>query len=203
MPRRGRAGRKKKRGRKEAKRRARTRRGTTLKEMSAFVFKHRHLIVKRREELSESERQDLWRMLTYLPGSVTLRDFADRIHRLFDAPEDYHQASCRRAAPVGDPIFRSGPELVRAVEPLSEEEFPKIMAYLRDPISRRVRTNNHGERTNRMVGFLEKVRSEWRRRRTLVRFLVLRLAHIGSRAAVGAGPTGSRRDLTSSDKTSG
>ncbi len=56
-----------------------------------------------------------------------------------------------------------------------------------------VRTNNHVERTNRMVRFLEKVRSEWRRRRTLVRLLVPRLAHIWSRAAAGSGRTGSRR----------
>jgi Transposase len=195
MARRGRAGRKKERGRKGAKRRAGTRRGLTLKEKSAFVFRHRHLIVKRREELSESERQDLWRMFSYLPGSLTLRHFADRVHWLFDAPKDYHQASCRRAALVGDAIFRSVPELARALEQLSEEKFPKIMAYLRDPIGRRVRTNNHVERTNRMVRSLEKVRYKWRQRKTLVRFLVLRLAHTWSRAAVGAGQTGSRREL--------
>jgi Transposase len=195
MARRGRAGRKKKRGRKGAKRRTGTRRGLTPKEKSAFVFKHRHLIVRRREKLTESERQDLWRMCSYLPGSLTLRHFADRVHWLFDASKDYHQASCRRAALVGDAIFRSVPELARALEQLSEEKFPKIMAYLRDPISRRVRTNNHVERTNRMVRFLEKVRYKWRQRKTLVRFLVLRLDHIWSRAAVGAGPTGSRRDL--------
>jgi hypothetical protein len=41
------------------------------------------------------------------------------------------------------------PELARALEQLSEEKFPKIMAYLRNPISQRVRTNNHVERTNR------------------------------------------------------
>jgi hypothetical protein len=193
MARRGRAGRKKERGRKGAKRRAGTRRGLTLKEKSAFVFKHRHLIVKRREKLSESERQDLWQMLDYLPGLVTLRHFADRIYWLFDAPKDYHQASCRRAALVGEGMFHRVPELVKAMEQLSEEKFPKIMAYLRDPISRRVRTNNHVERTNRMVRFLEKVRYKWRQRKTLVRFLVLRLAHIWSRAAAGSGEERSPR----------
>src|SRR5437868_6348335 len=52
MGRRGRAGRMTKRGRKGAKRRAPTRRGWTLKEKSAFIFQHRHLIVKRREDLT-------------------------------------------------------------------------------------------------------------------------------------------------------
>jgi Transposase len=180
MARRGRAGRKKKRGRKGAKRRATTRRGATLKEKSAFVFRHRHLIVKRREKLDESEREDLWRMLSYLPALLTLRHFADRISWLFDTPKDYHQASCRRAALVRDGTFRRVPELVKALEQLSAEKFPKIMAYLNSPVGQRVRTNNHVERTNRMVRFLEKVRYKWRRRKTLVRFVVLRLDHIWS-----------------------
>jgi Transposase len=183
MARRGRAGRKKKPGRKGAKRRVAARRGPTLKEESAFVFQHRHLIVKRREELTESEREDLWRMFSYLPALVTLRYFADRIHWLFDTPKDYHQASCRRAAIVRDPAFRAVPELVKALEPLSAEKFPKIMAYLNNPVSRRVRTNNHVERANRMVRFLEEVRYRWRRRKTLVRFVVLRLDYIWSHRA--------------------
>jgi transposase-like protein len=178
MARRGRAGRKKKRGRKRARRRTATRRGLTLKEKSAFIFKHRHLIVKRREKLDESERETLWRMFAYLPELVTLRHFADRIAWLFETPKDYHQASCRRAALVRDPIFLAVPELAKALEQLSEEKFPKIMAYLNNPVSQRVRTNNHVERTNRMIRLLEKVRYKWRRRKTLVRFVVLRLDRI-------------------------
>ncbi len=49
------------------------------------------------------------------------------------------------------------------------------MAYLNNPVSRRVRTNNHVERTNRMFRFLEKVRYKWRRRKTPVRFVALTL----------------------------
>jgi hypothetical protein len=178
MKRRGQAGRKKKRRRKGAKSKAR--RGLTLKEKSAFVFQHRHLIVKRRENFTESERDDLRRMLEYLPELATLRQFADRIYWLFDTPKDYHQASCRLSAIVRDPAFLAVPELVKALEQLSEEKFPKIMAYLNNPVSQRVRTNNHVERTNRMVRFWEKVRYKWRRRKTLVRFVALRLDDIWS-----------------------
>jgi transposase-like protein len=181
MSRRGRAGRKKKRGRQGAKRRAPAQRGLTLQEKSAFVFRHRHLIVKRRENLTEVERDDLARMLSYLPELTTLRDFADRIYWLFDTPKDYHQASCRRAVIVRNAAFQAVPELAKALEQLSVEKFPKIMAYLNNPVSQRVRTNNHVERTNRMVRFWEKVRYKWRRRKTLVRFVVLRLDEIWSR----------------------
>ena len=181
MARRGKAGRKKKRGRKSRQAKAAAgRRGPTLKEKAHFVFKHRHLVVKRREKLTEAERSDLTRMLEYLPELATLRRFADRVYWLFDTPKDFHQASCRRSAIVRDPAFRAVPELVKAMEQLDEEKFPKLMAYLNGPAGRRVRTNNHVERTNRLFRFLEKVRYKWRRRRTLVRFVVLKLDEVWS-----------------------
>jgi hypothetical protein len=181
MSRRGRAGRKKKRGRKGAKSKAAAaRRGMTLKEKANFVFKHRYLIVKRRENLTESERDDLTRMLEYLPELATLRRFADRIYWLFETPKDLHQAGCRRAAIVRDAEFQAFPELAKALEQIDEGKFAKLMAYLKNPLSQRVRTNNHVERTNRMFRFLEKVRYKWRRRKTLVRFVVLKLDLIWS-----------------------
>ena len=179
MSRRGKAGRKKKRGRKGAKSKATAaRRRMTLKEKAHFIFKHRHLIVKRRENLTESERDDLTMMLEHLPELATLRRFTDRIYWLFDTPKDAQQAGCRRSAIVRDPAFQAVPELVKAMEQLDEEKFPKLMAYLKHPIPRRVRTNNHVERTNRMFRFFEKVRYKWRRRKTLVRFVVLALDRI-------------------------
>jgi transposase-like protein len=180
MGRRGQAGRKKKRGRKGAKSKAAARRGLSVKEKAKFVFKRRHLIVKRREKLTESERGDLARMLEYLPALGLLRRFADRIYWLFDTPKDFHQAGCRRAAIRRDPDFQAVPELVKALEQLDESKFPKIMAYLKDPVSRRVRTNNHVERTNRLFRSLEKVRYKWRRRKTLVRFVVMKLDDVWS-----------------------
>ncbi len=179
MARRGKAGRKKKRGRKSKRAQAAAgRRGPTLKQKAHFVFKHRYLVVKRREKLTDAERSDLTRMLEYLPELAALRRFADRVYWLFDTPKDFHQASCRRSAIVRDPAFRAVPELVKAMEQLDEEKFPKLMAYLNGPVSRRVRTNNHVERTNRLFRFLEKVRYKWRRRRTLVRFVVVKLDEV-------------------------
>ena len=134
MGRRGKAGRKKKRGRKGAKSKAAAaRRGMTVKEKAHFVFKHRHLIVKRRENLTESERDDLTRMLEYLPELATLRRFADRIYWLFDTPKDLHQAGCRRAAIVRDPAFRAVPELAKAMEQLECGEVPQADGVLEEP----------------------------------------------------------------------
>ena len=182
MARRGKAGRRKKRGRKGAKSKARAaRRGMTVKEKANFISKRRHLIVKRREDLTEQQRDDLRTMIGYLPELGRLRHFADRIYWMFDAPKDAQQAGCRRSAILRDPSFRAVPELVKAMEHLDEGKFRKLTAYLRSPQGRRVRTNNHVERTNRMFRFLEKVRYKWRRRRTLVRFVVLTLDEVWSR----------------------
>ncbi len=84
MSRRGKAGQKNKRGRKSRKAKAATaRRGPTVKEKANFVFKHRYLIVKRRENHTESEQDDLKQTLEYLPELAILRRFADRMYWLF------------------------------------------------------------------------------------------------------------------------
>ena len=182
MSRRGGRGPKRKRGRKSRQARADAkRRGPTLKQKASFVFKHRFLIVKRRENLSPSERDNLRQMLEYLPELNTLRRFADRIFWLLDTPSHFNQAALRRRLIVRDPKFQAVPELVQAMKQLDEEKFAKLMAYLNNPVIQRVRTNNHVERTNRLVRFFEKVRYKWRRRKTLVRFLVLKLDEIWSR----------------------
>jgi Transposase len=182
MSRQGNKGPKKKRGRKtKGAKTARRRRGLSLKEKAKFVFMHRYLIVKRRENFNESDHDDLRRILEYLPELKTLRRFADQIYWLSDTPKNFDQAATRRGTIVSDPEFQAVPELVKAMEQLAEEKFAKLMAYLNNPVSHRVRTNNHVERTNRMVRFFEKVRYKWRRRKTLVRFVVLKLDEIWSR----------------------
>src|SRR4051794_17534927 len=99
MKRRGQAGRKKKRGRKGAKSKAAAaRRGMTVKEKAHFVFKRRYLIVKRQENLTESERDDLRRMREYLPELATLRRFAGRVYWPFGTPQGFPQTKCRPRA---------------------------------------------------------------------------------------------------------
>jgi hypothetical protein len=67
------------------------------------------------------------------------------------------------------------PDLAKALGILGTEKFEKMMAFLHRPKAEQVRTNNHVERTNRRLRYFEKVRYKWRRRRTIVRFVVLTL----------------------------
>lgn len=181
--RRGNRGRKRRRGRPtKAQQRRRDRRRKTEKEKATFVFRHRHLIVKRRDKLTEQECKDLATMLAYLPALRPLRAFADALQRLFAVDQSEHQAWCRWRALQRNAEYLAVPELTAALALLAAEKFGKMIAFLRSPAAKRVRTNNHVERCNRKLRYWEKVRYKWRRRRTLVRFLVLALDHWWERA---------------------
>ena len=167
-------GRKRRRGRPSKNRRhSRTRRGPTRKEQAHFVWKNRHLIATRPENLDGQQRRRMSRMFEYLPALRGLRAFVLRVYRLFDPEQSPHQAACRRAALVRDAGYQADPELAQALAMLTAEKFAKMAAYLRRPAGERVRTNNHVERTNRRLRHFEKVRYKWRRRRTIVRFVIL------------------------------
>ena len=186
-----------KRGRGRPKKSARKRRTPTLKEKANFVFKHRHLIVTKDENLSDSQRADLRTMFQYLPALRTLRSFVEKVNRLFEADQSLHQAHCRRAALLNNTAYTAIPELAKAMKMLDGDKFDKMIAFLRTspaapagastrkeaksqtgrqrpPV---IRTNNHVERTNRKLRFFEKSRYKWRRRRSIVRFVLLAFDH--------------------------
>jgi hypothetical protein len=166
--------RKRRRGRpSKAQKRARARYGKTKKEQAYFIWKHRHLIVTRPENLNGRERRWLSQMFQSLPPLRSLRQFVLAVHRVFDPNQSPHQARCRRAALVKTAEFVSDPDLSEALAMLTPDKFDKMIAYLHSPAGQRVRTNNHVERVNRRVRYFEKVRYKWRRRRTIVRFIVL------------------------------
>jgi hypothetical protein len=181
LGRQGRKGRRRQRGRPtKTEKRRRAKQGRSLTEKSTFVFKHRHLIVKRHANMREQEQKHLQTMLEYLPALRSLRKFTDKLHQLFEPEQSEHQAWCRWRGLRQSAEFLAIPELNQALLSLLEEaKFTKMIAFLRGPARRRrlVRTNNHVERCNRKLRYWEKVRYKWRRRRTLVRFIVLALDH--------------------------
>ena len=70
--------------------------------------------------------------------------------------------------------------MAAAIEMLQAEKFAKMIAFLKSPACQRVRTNNHVERDNRKLRYQEKARYKWRKRRTIVRFVVLLWTGAGS-----------------------
>jgi hypothetical protein len=169
-------GRKRKRGRRtKTQKRACTRQIATRKEQAYFIWKRRHLLVTRPDHLTARQRRQLSQMFEYLPELRRLRQFVLHVHRLFDPTRSFRYAANQWASLVTTPEYLADPDLARALGMLTEEKFEKMTAYLDSPLGQRVRTNNHVERTNRRLRYLEKVRYKWRSRRTIVRFVILAL----------------------------
>jgi len=152
--RRGHGGRKRRRGRPSSA----ARRRLTAKANAHVVFKHRFLIVKRREQLSVWEEKQLQTLLEYLPALRGLRRFVDHTHRLLEASQTEAQAWQRYATWQGDEAFRKIPELAKVLDGCRPEKFGKLIACLRSPLGQRVRTHNHVERLNRQLRHHEEVR---------------------------------------------
>jgi hypothetical protein len=188
--RRGKAGRKRKRGRpkKGARKRAASK-GPTNKEKAAFVFKRRYLIVKRAEKLSERERADLEVMFGYLPELKTLWKFSQEIYKVWDTEQGRKTARWRWTRLKNNPEYQAVPELDEALEGLGQGKLEKTLAFLGQPSAERQKTNNHVERMNRKLRFDEKVRYKWRRRKSTVRWVLLRISrHVPRPKAQGLQP---------------
>jgi hypothetical protein len=174
--RRGKAGRKRKRGRPRKGAKKRARKGPTNKEKAAFVFKRRHLIVKRAESLTEQERADLGVMFSYLPELKVLWRFSQEIYKVWQTEQDRKVARWRWSRLKNDEAYQGVAELADVLEWLDGEKLDKTQAFHEQPVAERQKTNNHVERMNRKLRFDEKARYKWRKRKSIVRFILLRIS---------------------------
>ena len=137
---RGRAGRKRQRGRPSKRQQARRRgQGPTAKDKAAFVWKHRFLIVKRTAHLTPSERDDLKQLFAYLPELRTLGSFGQDLYRLLDDSATLRVARWRWTWLRYDPEYQEVGELVAALELLAEPKLTKAMAFVQQPLGSQVR----------------------------------------------------------------
>lgn len=202
LARKGNGGRRQRRGRKsKAQKLRQERRGPSVKEKSQFIYKHRFLIVMREEEFDEQDNKNLQQMQQYLPELATLREFTNQVYAMMGVEQSVHQAWCRRAVLVKKTSYQAIPELATALAMLVPEQFSKMIAFLRSPAGERVRTNNHVERANRKIRFWEKVRYKWRRRRTLIKFIVLALDHWWKRVRESRAKVETKRPCKTSGTT--
>jgi hypothetical protein len=184
LQRRGNAGRKRKRGRpSKARQVARAAAGPTLKEQAGFILAHRFLIVKKTDDLGKQQWDDLIRMFRYLPELRTLWHFAGEVHDLFEKGERVQTLWKGRAALLRREKYKAVLELVEAMEMLEAGKFKTMVAFVYGVAAQKVRTNNHVERANRRLRFLEKLRYKWRRRKWVLRFVLLALDRWWQQAA--------------------
>lgn len=170
---------KKGRGRPSKRHRARVKKLKEQREQADRLFRRRHLIVTKPSNITSEDRSTLAELLRLSPTLGTLRSFVDDLHELFALRRSKKQAWKLWRRLRRHPAYLANEHLRKALAVLSKGNMTKLLTYLdRAPSNRsKVRTNNHVERCNRVLRYLEKVRYKWRRRRTIVRHILLQFAH--------------------------
>lgn len=158
---------------------ARRRKEKERKRQSDLLFRKRFLIVTKRSKLSRRDKATLQQVLSISPTVKTLRKFADDIHALFSLRRSKDQAwkIWRRMRRTRK--YLNNPALKKALNMLSKQKMQQLLVYLDYPVAKRkkIRTNNHVERCNRKIRYLEKVRYKWRRPRTIIRHILLQFQY--------------------------
>ena len=171
----GNKGRKKRRGRpsKKAQQQKQYRKGMRKKEQAPVLWDHQYLIVRKAEDLSEQEQQDLALMLQIAPALKLFRDFNQPFYRLFASGMTKQCARDRRMRLGNHRQYQAHAFLAKALKKLSPDKFDKLIVFL--GWENGERTNNHGERNNRVFRLRQKTRDKRRKAHTLEKALELEL----------------------------
>ena len=175
LRRQGNKGRKKRPGRpcKRLQQQRQRRQGMSKKEQATFIWEHQYLIVRKEEELSEEDRDDLARLFALAPQLEVFRRFNQQFYRLFEKGITQQQARYRRTRLVNNPDYLANPLLARAIKKLAKDKFEKMIVFLAwENVDR---TNNHVERNNRAFRMLQKTRYKRRKQHTIEKALELEL----------------------------
>jgi hypothetical protein len=166
---------KKGKGRPSRRMRARVKKLKEQRAQADKLFRRRHLLVTKKSNLQANDRLTLSELLSLSPKLGTLRSFVDDLHQLFAVGRGKDRAWKIWRRMRRNRAYLNNEHLRKALEILSKDNMIKLLTYLDRPrsIRSKVRTNNHVERCNRVLRYLEKVRYKWRRRRTIVRHILL------------------------------
>ena len=171
----GNKGRKRRVGRptKKVQQQRQCRQKMSKKEQATFLWEHQYLIVRKQEELTDQDKDDLALMFTIAPELELFRRFNQQFYQLFEKGINQQTARVRRTRLVNNAQYQANPFLARALKKLARDRFEKMIAFLRwENVER---TNNHVERNNRVFRMLQKTRYKRRRTHTLEKALELDL----------------------------
>jgi len=175
LKRQGNKGRKKRRGRpsKKAQQQRQRSKGMGKKAQATFVWDHQYLIVRKQEDLSEQDKQDLALMLAIAPDLKLFRQFNQPFYRLFERDISKACAHSRRTRLVNHAPYQANAFLAQALKKLSKDKFNHMIVFLGWEDGER--TNNHVERNNRSFRMMQKTRYKRRKTHTIEKALELEL----------------------------
>jgi hypothetical protein len=170
---------KKGRGRPNKRQRARVRKLKEQREQADKLFRRRHLIVTKDANMTAEDKQTLEELLSLSPELRTLRSFVEDVQQIFSIRRTKEKAWQIWRRIRRNRSYLGNKHLRKALDVLCKANMEKLLHYLDSPTGSRtkIRTNNHVERCNRMLRYLEKVRYKWRRRRTIIRHILLQFSN--------------------------
>jgi Transposase len=158
IKRQGNKGRKKRRGRpsKPAQQQRQRRGGMSKKEQATFIWEHQYLIVRKPDDLSAQDKDNLALMLQIAPDLTLFRHFNQQFYRLFEKGITKQCARARRTRMVTHPLYQANAFLAKALKKISKDKVDKMIVFLGWENGQR--TNNHVERNNRVFRMMQKTR---------------------------------------------
>jgi len=175
LKRQGNKGRKKRRGRPspKAQKQRQCRQGMRKKEQATFIWDHQYLIVRKQDDLSEQDKEDLALMFKIAPELKLFRHFNQPFYRLFERGISKPCARSRRRRLVTHASYQANAFLAKALKKISKDKFANMIVFL--GWENGERTNNHVERNNRVFRMMQKTRYKRRKVHTLEKALELDL----------------------------
>ena len=167
IKRQGNKGRKKRRGHPNQKiqKQRQRREGLSKKEQAAFIWDHQDLIVRKQEELSEQEIEDLELMFDIAPELKEFRQFNQQFYRLLEKGITKHSFRNPRTPILNKDAYQANTFLARALKKLRKDKFEHMIVFLGwENVDR---TSNHVERNNRAFRMLQKTRYKRRKDHTI------------------------------------
>ena len=175
IKRQGNKGRKRRRGRpsERARKQRQQREGMTKKEQAAFLWDHQYLIVRKEEELSDKDKEDLTKMLAISQELATFRAFNQDFYGLFEKGITKQKARYRRTRMLNNPDYQDDKFLAKALKKIAKDTFENMIVFL--GYDHMDCTNNHVERNNRAFRMMQKTRYKRRKNHTIEKAIELYL----------------------------
>ena len=145
----------------------------TKKEEATFIFDNQYLIVRKEEDLTDTEKENLALLFQIAPQLKTFRTFNKQFYLLFEKGITKTLARQRRTRLVNNPAYQDNAFLKKALKKLRKERFEKMITFL--GWENVERTNNHVERNNRSFRMMQKTRYKRRKKHTMKKALELNL----------------------------
>ena len=143
----------------------------TKRAQATFLWDHQYLIVRKEENLTDTDREDLQTLFEIALELGLFRAFNQDFYRLLEKGITSQQARYRRTRMVNNADYQQNEYLAKALKKLNKPAFEKMIVFLKDETIER--TNNHVERNNRAFRMLQKTRYKRRKSHLIEKALEL------------------------------